>query len=141
MFPTLRILRVVAAALAVGAGACGGGQAGVEGLGGPAVAKVETEACEASWRPLEFVEGDLAGATARARAEGKLLFVDAWAPWCHTCLSMKNFVFSTTEAQLLACDVVPVAIDTDKAESAAFVERYGVSVWPTFFLVLSLIHI
>jgi hypothetical protein len=30
---------------------------------------------------IPFIENDLAGALARAKAEGKPLFVDAWAPW------------------------------------------------------------
>ena len=33
-------------------------------------------------------------AKARAAREHKPIFVDAWAPWCHTCLSMRSFVLS-----------------------------------------------
>ncbi|HEY4120714.1 MAG TPA: thioredoxin family protein, partial [Byssovorax sp.] len=47
--------------------------------------------------PVAFVEDDLAAATARAANEKKALFVDVWAPWCHTCLSMKNFVLSSPD--------------------------------------------
>jgi hypothetical protein len=32
-------------------------------------------------RGIAFVQNDLQGAFARARAESKPLFVDAWAPW------------------------------------------------------------
>src|SRR5262249_25461603 len=52
--------------------------------------------------PLVFLEDDMAGARARASAAGKLLFVDAWAPWCHTCLSMRNFVLSDPSLAPLA---------------------------------------
>ena len=30
---------------------------------------------------VKFIENDLPGALARAKAENKPLFVDAWAPW------------------------------------------------------------
>lgn len=85
--------------------------------------------------PLRFVEDDLPGATTRARAEGKALFVDAWAPWCHSCLSMKNFVLSDPALRPLAARVVFASIDTDRPESAAFLERHAVKAWPTFFVI------
>jgi len=85
--------------------------------------------------PLVFVEDDLEGAMAKARAEKKAVFVDAWAPWCHTCLSMKNYVLGDPALRHLADRVVFVAVDTDRPSSAAFLERYKMSFWPTFFLL------
>ena len=38
-------------------------------------------------KPIEFIEDDYPRALAEARARAVPLFVDAWAPWCHTCLS------------------------------------------------------
>ncbi|HNF98095.1 MAG TPA: thiol reductase thioredoxin, partial [Pseudomonadota bacterium] len=68
----------------------------------PVVAKRATaESAPAVSAPasvLPFVENDFALARAQALKSGKLLFVDAWALWCHTCLSMRNFVF--TDVQL-----------------------------------------
>ena len=43
---------------------------------------------------IRFLSDDFPGALARARASGKPLFVDAWAPWCHSCVSMKSYVIS-----------------------------------------------
>ena len=85
--------------------------------------------------PLEFIEDDVPAALARARDEGKVLFVDAWAPWCHTCLSMKHYVLTDPSLRPLADRVVFAAIDTDRPENAAFMERYQISVWPTFFVI------
>jgi tetratricopeptide (TPR) repeat protein len=82
-----------------------------------------------------FVEDDLAGAAARARAEGKALFVDAWAPWCHTCLSMKSFVLGDPALGALADRVVFASIDTDRPEAAEFLARHTVKAWPTFFVL------
>jgi len=69
------------------------------------------------------------------KAEGKAVLVDAWAPWCHTCLSMKHYVLTDPSLAPLADRVVLVAIDTDRPENAAFLERHAVSVWPTFFVL------
>jgi len=72
---------------------------------------------------------------ARARAEGKAVFVDAWAPWCHTCLSMQAYVLNDPSLRPLASRVIFAAVDTDKPASAAFLERYAVKAWPTFFVL------
>jgi tetratricopeptide (TPR) repeat protein len=85
--------------------------------------------------PLSFLENDLEGAIAKAKAEGKVVFIDGWAPWCHTCLSMKNFVFSDPSLGSLAESAVFVAIDTDRPEGARFLERYKMRAWPTFFVI------
>src|SRR5262249_11911746 len=85
--------------------------------------------------PLHFIEDDLAGAAAKARAEGKALFVDAWAPWCHTCLSMKHFVLGDPSLGALADRVVFASIDTDRPEAAGFLEKHVVKAWPTFLVL------
>ena len=64
--------------------------------------------------PLQFIEDDVDAAMATARREHKALLVDAWAPWCHTCLSMKAFVFADPALRPLADRVVFVSIDTDR---------------------------
>jgi hypothetical protein len=68
-----------------------------------------------------FVEDDLAGALERARREGKAVFVDAWAPCCHTCLSMKHYVLGDPRLRAFADRVVFAAMDTDREENAEFV--------------------
>ncbi len=85
--------------------------------------------------PVTFLEGDFAGAMSRAAEERRLLFVDAWAPWCHTCLSMRDVVLASPELARFERDYVFAAIDTDREESAAFLERYRMRVWPTFFVI------
>jgi thiol-disulfide isomerase/thioredoxin len=82
-----------------------------------------------------FIEDDFQRALDTARRERKVLFVDAWAPWCHTCVSMREHVLTRPAFAALEKDVVFAAIDTEKAGSAAFLERYPVSVWPTLFFI------
>jgi thioredoxin-like negative regulator of GroEL len=85
--------------------------------------------------PLRFIDDDVPAALARARAEKKVVFVDAWAPWCHTCLSMKHFVLDDPSLRPLADQVIFAAIDTDRPENAAFLERHPIKALPTFFVL------
>ncbi|MFO0616011.1 MAG: thioredoxin family protein [Polyangiaceae bacterium] len=82
-----------------------------------------------------FVEDDYARAEAQAKAEGKLLFVDVWAPWCHTCLAMKHGVFDAPALGAHAASFVFASLDGDREENAAFVAAHPLRVWPTFFVV------
>ena len=83
---------------------------------------------------LPFVD-DFERARAEAAARGVPIFVDVWATWCHTCLSMREHVFPDPALQPLADRFVWLEVDTDRPESAAFVERFPVQVWPTLFVL------
>lgn len=85
--------------------------------------------------PIVFREGDFEGALDEARSSNKLLFVDGWAPWCHTCLSMRETVFPNPALSSYSKDYVFVEIDTDRPESTRFVAGHPMRVWPTFFVI------
>lgn len=70
-------------------------------------------------------------ARARAQRESKLLVVEAWATWCHTCQSMRSFVFTDPLLKPVADKFVYVALDTDRPVNAPFVERFPITSWPT----------
>jgi thiol-disulfide isomerase/thioredoxin len=102
---------------------------------GPAATPARVEPHRKAAASIVFIEDNVAAAAAKARRENKILFVDAWAPWCHTCLSMKRFVLDDPSLRPLAESVVFAAIDTDKPENAPFLERYAMRYWPTFFVI------
>lgn len=97
----------------------------------PAAPAAPTAAAPPAFAHVE----EFAAGIAKAKAEAKAVVVDAWAPWCHTCLSMQNYVLNDPSLAPLAERVVLVELDTDKPENAAFLEKYTVSVWPTFFVI------
>jgi tetratricopeptide (TPR) repeat protein len=82
-----------------------------------------------------FVEDDYDRALAEARARHVPLFVDAWAPWCHTCLSMRSFVFPDPELRRYSSRFVWLALDTERDGNAAAVAKLGVRVLPTLFVI------
>ena len=82
-----------------------------------------------------LVEDDVPRAVREAARDHKLLLVEAWAPWCHTCLSMRNYVLPDPLVSALADRVLFAAIDTDRPQNADFVARYPVEAWPTFFVI------
>ena len=84
---------------------------------------------------LTIIGDDVPKAMAKAKAENKVVFVDVWAPWCHTCVSMHNFVLPDPSLLPLRKRIVFAAVDSDRPENTAFMDRYAVNVWPTLFVI------
>src|SRR5438477_2534983 len=84
---------------------------------------------------LHFIEDDHPKALAAARAEHKPLFIDFWATWCHSCLSMQRFVLSDPGMKPVADSVVWLGIETEQEKNKAVVEKFPLDGWPTFLLV------
>ncbi|MCA9553530.1 MAG: thioredoxin family protein [Myxococcales bacterium] len=84
---------------------------------------------------IRWVEDDWPAARAQAKREKKLVAVDVWATWCHTCLSMKNYVLTEPELAPLAKQHVWLSLDYDLEKNAKFFERHPVSVFPTFLVL------
>lgn len=104
------------------------------------VPEVQPSAAAASKPPvvpakLDFIHDDYAAALAKARETGKPLFIDFWAPWCHTCRSMNANVFPDPALAPMGDRYVFLSVDTEKKENAAVVARYPINVWPTLLVV------
>src|SRR6187549_3827133 len=82
--------------------------------------------------PAWFAD-DYTAALAAARASKRPLFVDASAVWCHTCLSMRAFVFD--DPALDRSEFVWLSFDVEGQKNAELAARYPAKVLPTFFIV------
>ena len=85
--------------------------------------------------PLSFIEDDYPKALAEARAQHKPLFIDFWATWCHSCLSMQRFVLNDPGMTPVAEAVVWSSVETEREPNKAVVEKYPIDAWPTFLIV------
>ncbi|MGZ6081298.1 MAG: thioredoxin family protein [Myxococcaceae bacterium] len=84
---------------------------------------------------IVFIEDDYRGALARAKAENKPLFLDSWATWCHSCLSMRSFVFPDAGLRPAKDAVVWLSVETEAEKNRAVVEKFPADGLPTFLLI------
>ena len=92
-------------------------------------------ATRASAAEVTILEDDYAAALGKAKARGVLLFVDGWAPWCHSCVFFREHVLPNASLGDLADRYVFASIDTEKEINRRFVERFPMTAWPTFFVI------
>lgn len=92
----------------------------------------------ASGRPaqvLPWISNNYEDAVALARARKVPLFVEAWAPWCHTCRSMRAFVLTDPSLARQAKRFVWLEIDTEDPRNSAFRKRYPIEAIPSFYVI------
>lgn len=104
----------------------------------PGAAPAATAGKPASGRPaqvLPWISNNYEDAVALARARKVPLFVEAWAPWCHTCRSMRAFVLTDPSLARQAKRFVWLEIDTEDPRNSAFRKRYPIEAIPSFYVV------
>ncbi|THH36403.1 thioredoxin family protein [Neolewinella litorea] len=85
---------------------------------------------------IQFFEGSWDEALAKAEAEDKLIFVDAYAEWCGPCKMMAANVFPNEEVgAFFNANFVNVQYDMEKPESAAFREYHRAPAFPTLLFI------
>ena len=84
---------------------------------------------------VHWIKDDYAKARDAARAANKPLVIDLWAPWCHTCLSMKATVLADARLAPRADKFVWLALDTDRPANAGALIKFAPAAWPTFYVV------
>ena len=85
---------------------------------------------------MEFFHGTLEEAKAKAKEEGKPIFVDAYAVWCGPCKRMAKQVFTTPEAgAFYNANFVNMKLDMERGEGLKFRQKYPVSAFPTLYYI------
>ena len=97
--------------------------------------KVTPEPANKSESGIVWIKDDWSAAKAASKKANLPLVVDMWAPWCHTCISMKHTVLLDPGLSGHAKRFVWLALDTDKAVNAAALAKLPVSAWPTFYVL------
>ena len=84
---------------------------------------------------IVFIEDDYRGALAKAKAGKKPLFLDSWATWCHSCLSMRAFVFPDAGLRAAKDAVVWLSVETESEKNREVLEKFPADGLPTFLLI------
>ncbi len=85
---------------------------------------------------IEFFHGTWDEALAKAKAEEKVIFVDAYAVWCGPCKRMAKNVFPLPEVgEFYNKNFISLKMDMEKGEGLTFRKKYPVSAFPTLFFI------
>ena len=85
---------------------------------------------------IRFFEGSWEEALARAAAEDKLIFVDAYAEWCGPCKMMAANVFPEAEVgDFFNDNFINVQLDMEKEESETFRDTHRAPAFPTLLFI------
>jgi putative disulphide-isomerase len=83
-----------------------------------------------------FEELTLDKALDKAKAEGKLVFVDMYTSWCMPCKYMANTIFPKVEmGEYLNPRFVCLKINAEEGEGVEIAKRYEVTAFPTFLIL------
>ena len=85
---------------------------------------------------IEFFHGTFEEAKAEAKAQDKLLFVDAYAQWCGPCKRMAANVFTQDEVgAFYNATFINVKMDMENGEGPQFAQKYPVRAYPTLMYI------
>ena len=85
---------------------------------------------------ISFIERPFAELLDQAKAEDKLIFIDAYTTWCGPCKMMVAQVFPDPEVGRVYNDrFINAKFDMEKGEGPGLASRYGVMAYPTYLFV------
>lgn len=85
---------------------------------------------------IRFFEGQWPEAMAKAKAEERLIFADAFASWCGPCKRMAATVFTDPKVgEFFNEHFINVKYDMEKPENAEFARKYPVGAYPTLMIL------
>jgi len=85
---------------------------------------------------INFFHGTWPEAMAKAKAEQKLIFVDAYASWCGPCKRMAANVFPDPKVgDYFNANFINLKYDMEKPENSEFAGKYPVSAYPTLLIL------
>ncbi|MFT4973461.1 MAG: thiol:disulfide interchange protein, partial [Saprospiraceae bacterium] len=85
---------------------------------------------------IKFSTKSWAEMLTEAKADNKLIFVDAYAKWCGPCKTMSKKVFPVKKVgDFFNAQFVNAKIDMEKGEGPKLAKQYHVRAYPTFLFV------
>lgn len=89
-----------------------------------------------SQQGIRFEDSDFATILAKAKAEKKLVFLDAYAAWCGPCKLMERNVFTDKNvADYYNKNFINAHFDMEKGEGPGLASKYGIRSYPTLLFL------
>lgn len=85
---------------------------------------------------IRFLENSLSVAMQQAKAQQKIIFVDAFTVWCVPCKQLRKTTFKDPElAAYFNNNFINVSLDAEKGEGIPFAARYSLKGYPTLYFI------
>ena len=100
------------------------------------IAMLEINAQNSTESGIQFDHSSWTELVSKAKAENKLIFLDAYASWCGPCKYMAKNIFTNEEvANFYNDNFINAKIDMEKGEGIELAIKYGVKAYPTYLFV------
>jgi thioredoxin 1 len=85
---------------------------------------------------IKFEEDAWALIISKAKAENKLIFLDAYTSWCGPCKMLQSRVFPDVElGKYFGENFLSTKIDMEKGEGPSLAKKYAVRAYPTLLFI------
>ena len=85
---------------------------------------------------IEFEHMELKAAQEKAKAEGKLIFVDVYATWCGPCKYLSRETFPDKEVgEFFNANFVSLKVDGEKGEGPEMMYRFSLDAYPSLLIL------
>lgn len=85
---------------------------------------------------IEFEKSTLADAMKKAKAQGKLLFVDCYTTWCGPCRQMSNQIFvQESVGAVFNKRFINIKVDMEQEEGRELGKKQGINAYPTLLFM------
>ncbi len=85
---------------------------------------------------IKFHEGSFKSALAKAKEEGKMIFIDSYTHWCGPCKVMKNvYLQDEALAEYLNENFVCLSVNIEKGEGPYLRRRYPHGTFPSLLFI------
>lgn len=85
---------------------------------------------------IQFTEASWAAILKKAKAEKKVIFLDAYASWCGPCKLLQKNVFTRKEVgNYFNKQFINVKMDMERGEGPSVAQMYPLEAYPTLFFI------